>query len=340
MSAPNDTPASQPFRVLSLDGGGIMGAYTAAVLAELERMTGKSLCDYFDLMTGTSTGGIIAVALGLGVPAARVLQLYLEKGPTIFPPPRLGPLGWAWWNGKHLLRPKHSQAVLQQVVEEVVGDRRLGESRVRLVIPAFDADRGSIQLFKTAHRPEYKQDYLLPASTVALSTAAAPTYYRAYTATGGGCYIDGGVWANCPAMVGILEATCILGHPVAGVEVLSVGTTTEPYHVGARQRRGGIARWGRGAATLFMQAQVEGALGQARLITGNRLLRVNSVTTPGRFSLDNSRVVMSLKAMGEQSARTSEQEISKRFLHSPAAPFVPCNPLPPAPAPAAAAPAS
>lgn len=321
-------PRPDVFRVLALDGGGIMGTYTASVLAELERMTGKRVWEHFDLITGTSTGGIIAVALGLGVPAHRVLELYVNEGPKIFPSPRLGWFGWAWWTLKHMLCPKHSQEVLRRVVEGVVGDKKLGDSKVRLVIPAFDADRGSIQLFKTAHRPEYKQDYLLPASAVALGTAAAPTYFTAYTAGGGGCYVDGGVWANCPAMVGILEATCILKRPIESVEVLSIGTTTAPFHVSPRRRRGGLLRWGRGAVTLFMQAQVEGALGQAKLITGNRLMRVNSTTTQGRFSMDDATAVASLKALGEQSARIHEQEITRRFLYAPTVSFVPDNVLP------------
>ncbi|VTR97569.1 patatin : Patatin OS=Cyanothece sp. (strain PCC 7424) GN=PCC7424_5594 PE=4 SV=1: Patatin [Tuwongella immobilis] len=300
-----------------------MGTYTAAMLAELERMTGKRLWEYFDLITGTSTGGIIAVALGLGIPAERILRLYLEQGARIFPFPRLWLLGHAWWTLKHVFRPKHSQQVLKQVIEDVVKDQRFGDSKVRLVIPAFDADRGGPQLFKTAHRPEFKQDYLLPAVTVALGTAAAPTYYPAYTAAGGGCYIDGGVWANCPAMIGLLEATCVLKQPIERVELLSIGTTTEPFHVSTRRRRGGILRWGKGAVRLFMQGQVEGAIGQARLMTNHRMLRVNNVTVPGRFTIDDATVVAELKSLGEQAARIYEREISQRFLFAPAPRFTP-----------------
>ena len=73
------------FRVLSLDGGGIKGTFTASVLAELEKMTGKRIADYFDLITGTSTGGLIAIALGLGIPAREVLDFYEKRGPEIFP---------------------------------------------------------------------------------------------------------------------------------------------------------------------------------------------------------------------------------------------------------------
>ncbi len=111
----------------------------------------------------------------------------------------------------------------------MVGGHKLGDSKVRLVVPAFDGDRGSVQLFKTAHRPEYKQDYLLPASTVAVGTAAAPTYFPAYTEAGGGCYLDGGLWANSPAVVGLLEATCILGRDIDDVgDRLSLVFASEP----------------------------------------------------------------------------------------------------------------
>ena len=73
------------FRILSLDGGGIKGAFSAAVLAALEHDTGKAAADYFDLTTGTSTGGIIALGLGLGKTAQDIVKFYREHGPTIFP---------------------------------------------------------------------------------------------------------------------------------------------------------------------------------------------------------------------------------------------------------------
>jgi patatin-like phospholipase/acyl hydrolase len=73
------------FRILSLDGGGIKGAFTAAVLAEWEKRTGRVIVDHFDLIAGTSTGGIIALGLGLGLPAGEILEFYEKQGPKIFP---------------------------------------------------------------------------------------------------------------------------------------------------------------------------------------------------------------------------------------------------------------
>jgi patatin-like phospholipase/acyl hydrolase len=309
-------------RVLALDGGGIKGTYTAAVLAEIEAMTGKRIAHHFDLVTGTSTGGIIAVALGLGVPAERILTLYVEQGPTLFPIPKRG--RWAALTGlwKHICRPKHSQENLAAAIKDVIQDRKLGESTVRLVIPAFDGVRGNIQLFKTAHTEHYKQDYLLPALTVAIGTAAAPTYYPAY-GDPTGCFLDGGVWANCPVVVGLLEATCILGWNIDEVELLSIGTTTQPYHVSETRRNGGAAAWNVGLIELLTHSQCEAALGQARLMTKGRMLRIDATTSRDRFSLDDAKGIADLRALGIQSAREHEREISRRFLSEPAVPFVP-----------------
>src|SRR5262249_11270931 len=160
---------------------------------------------------------------------------------------------------------------------------------------------------KTAHAPEYKQDYLRPALTVAVGTAAAPTYYPAYTDEAGGAYLDGGVWANSPGMVGLLEATRILGRKIDEGEILSIGTTTEPFDVSHRRRRGGLLAWNKGLITLLMQAQAEAALGQARLLTNGRMLRIDATTTPGRFALDKATEINDLRSLGEQAGRQHER---------------------------------
>jgi patatin-like phospholipase/acyl hydrolase len=312
--------AFRPFRILSLDGGGIKGTYTAAVLASLEEMTGKSIADHFDLITGTSTGGIIAVGLGMGLTAKEIRNFYLDKGQVLFPTPPRGMIRAFW---RRLIGPKLCQNKLRDAVHEVIGDRCLGESKCRLVIPAFDGVRGSIHLFKTAHSLEYKLDYNRPALDVAMGTASAPTYYSAYTDEAGGVYLDGGVWANSPVMVGLLEAVCVLGRKIEDVEILSIGTTTEPFDVSHRRRRGGLAVWNKGLITLFMTAQSEAALGQARLLTKNRIVRIDTITRPGRFEMDNASEVKDLRSLGEQAARQYEGEISRKFLFAPVVPFCP-----------------
>jgi patatin-like phospholipase/acyl hydrolase len=209
----------------------------------------------------------------------------------------------------------------------VFGERLLGDSTCRLVIPAFNAQSGKLHLFKTRHLSKYKQDPLERATDVALSTAAAPTYFSAYTTPKGGCYVDGGVWANCPAVIGILEAMCILDIPRERVRVLSIGTTTEPYSIGMAQRNGGKLAWAEDAPALFLQAQVGATLGMGELLVGSsRFRRIDETVAPGRFSLDSAKGIGELRALGEEAARSNEDMVLRDFLYAPADPFRPCEP--------------
>src|SRR5271155_2835135 len=95
---PRDWPRDRDFRILSVDGGGIRGIFSAAVLADFESSLGvaSSIADHFHLAAGTSTGGIIALGLGAGKTAADIRDLYLHRGPQIFPPVWDNVLGLAW----------------------------------------------------------------------------------------------------------------------------------------------------------------------------------------------------------------------------------------------------
>ena len=144
-------------RILALDGGGIKGAFTASVLATLEREAGRRAADHFDLITGTSTGGILAIGLGLGFAAEDLLTFYVERGATIFPSTGLidrPGMIWRW-----LFSPKHSHTVLKTELVSILGHRKFGESSTRLVVPTYDAIGGRLFLMKTAepHRQTYRR---------------------------------------------------------------------------------------------------------------------------------------------------------------------------------------
>lgn len=314
--------SSGRFRILSLDGGGIKGTFSAAFLAMLEELTGKSVVRHFDLIAGTSTGGIIALALGLGLPAQEVLGFYLEHGPKIFPV-----TGVRRRALRHWVRSKHRVDALRTAVSEILGDRRLGESQTRLVIPAFDAVSGDIRLFKTAHHPRFKLDYRWRASDVALATSAAPTYFPVFHSGDrtGSRFIDGGIWANNPTAVAVTEAVGVLGVDPQVIEVLSVGTTTEPFHVPKRIVSGGRLSWLRPGLKLLMQAQEAGSAGLAHAITEHtgRLVRINETTKPGRFKLDGSAEIEELTSLGHRAATRAEKEVGRRFLDQHVSAFVP-----------------
>ena len=313
------------FRILSLDGGGIKGTFTASVVASLERMSGHHLADYFDIITGTSTGGIIALGLALGLPAEAILDFYCSKGPAIFP--STGASRRLIHTLRHAFRPKHSSAVLRSHLAEVFGEKKLGHSIVRVVIPCFDCNAGRVQLFKTSHHPRFVQDFRTPMVEVALATSAAPTYFAAFTAPDGQSYLDGGVWANCPILVALLEAIYVLQQNPTDIEVLSIGTTDSPFDIAGKRRIGGVLRWSRSIVQLLMQAQVDAAVAQAQIVTGNRVIRIDAVTRPGRFRLDDTRVIDELRGLGTYHAKERYAEVATRFLHSPATAFEPCHRL-------------
>jgi patatin-like phospholipase/acyl hydrolase len=324
-SQPNGAAAM--FRILSLDGGGIKGAFSAAVLATLEEDTGRAVVDHFDLITGTSTGGIIAIGLGLGIPAGEILKFYEEKGETIFPGTSLVQRARGLF--RQFFKPKHSHDVLRAALGEVFGERKFGESKCRLVIPTYDAIGGRIFVMKTAHHERFKFDIDAPAVDVALATSAAPTYFAAapFPNHANASYVDGGVWANSPVMVGLTEAVAFLGIPLDNIDILSIGTTTTPFNI-AGHTHSGIAQWNAGLVELLFEGQMEAALAQAKLLLNGRLHRINVTTKTGEFSLDDAQPekIQRLINLGRGEAVKKENlETAKaRFLNgTPAAPFTP-----------------
>lgn len=306
------------FRILCLDGGGIRGAYTAAFLAQIEEMNQKHFVDHFDLMVGTSTGGIIALGLGLGIPAQEILEFYLKNGSKIFPS-KNSYVGW-------FFRPKHSSDKLLDCLREVFGSKTLSDSKTRLVIPSFNASSGKIRLFKTAHHERLKIDYKLCAVDVAMSTSAAPTYFSAYKFDDGLTCVDGGVWANCPVHVGIFEALTILEKQIDAIELLSVGTTGTKLYIEKDIRVGGLLKWffsNKGyILNLIMTAQAEGVLSQAKLLLNDRFIRIDEITHKC-FELDDATSVDDLVQLGKETGRHEEKVITPKFFDEEKEEFVP-----------------
>jgi patatin-like phospholipase/acyl hydrolase len=315
------------FRILSLDGGGIRGAFSASVVATLEETTGRAAVNQFDLITGTSTGGIIAIGLALGLPARRIVQFYREHGPQIFRD--MGVIGRWKSRLRHLITPKRSRAQLGAALASVFAQKKLGDAQCRLVIPTYDAVAGRIYLLKTAHHPRFVFDQDASAVDCALATSAAPTYFEAspFPRHEGASYIDGGVWANCPAMVGLVEATAFLGVRATEIDILSIGTLSQPFSVSPLRRKfGGLVAWNVGLVELLMRGQIEAAMAQAKLLTGDGLHRIDTLVEPGRFSLDDAGQIDDLIALGAGEARKREhiEAVTKRFLNdTPAARFTP-----------------
>jgi patatin-like phospholipase/acyl hydrolase len=241
------------FQILCLSGGGYLGLYSVALLAELERQSGARIASRFDLLAGTSIGGIIALALAAEVPAETVQSAFERNGKAIFgssPPPRSA-FGLFIDLCRNALKSKYSADALRSTIAEIVGaDLRVGELRHAVLIPAVNLSKGSPQIFKTPHHETFRVDLNLRVVDVALATSAAPTYFPLAT-IGDALYTDGGLYANSPDLLALHEATHFFKQPESDVRLLSIGTTTAQFSFAhAAYKCFGIVQWFKAARLL------------------------------------------------------------------------------------------
>jgi uncharacterized protein len=311
------TPQSPSrFQVLSLDGGGLKGLFTVSLLAKWEEEQKTRIIDHFDLITGTSTGGIIAIGLGLGFTAAQIKELYLKKAEQIFPPS-------AWGGAKHWVDVKYSNEGLRAALQDLWGDRRLGESHSRLLIPAYDPRFEGIHIFKTPHHRRLQTDYKEAAVHVAMATSAAPTYFSPAVKDSGLELVDGGVWANNPVMLAVAEAMGYLGQEQKVVAAVRVGTTEEVFSSKSVRTAGGKALMAGPLIAFMMRGQSQAASGMvAHLLGRQRYHEINPKVAEGDFQLD--ALSHELMALADAQWRHQSSELmDKGFFDHRAAPYTP-----------------
>lgn len=312
----------QKRRILSIDGGGIKGVFPASFLAQLESALHlSSVGSYFDLIAGTSVGGIIALGFGLGLSAREIARFFTEKGPTIFPRSFFPPSKLRALCGVN--RYKHDD--LRRALADVFKDNTLAESKARLIVPSFDATSGDIHIYKTRHERRLGMDHNLTAVEVAMATAAAPTYFPAYDSRKRIALIDGGLWANNPVAIAVVEAIG-LGWVPNEIDVLTLGCTDEP--VDFKEHGHSLFFWASKAIQAAMRGQSRSAIGMARHLTrrtdgSDGVVRVDPVVAPGRFALDDTKGLSDLQGFAYSEARTALPLLKDRFFSVPAEAFTP-----------------
>ena len=319
-------PQDRLFRILSIDGGGIRGVFPAAYLAEIERrfLEGSSVANHFDMVAGTSTGGIIALALAHEMTARDALGIYTERGARIFQARRgFGKLarGLRW-----IFRPKHDQQNLKDELLAVFGDAVVDSARVRLVIPSFEGLHGEPFIYKTPHHPDYQKDRHQRMAHVALHTTAAPSYYPAVD-DDGYVMIDGGIWANNPVMNAVVDALACYDVPRENIRVLSIGTGEQNFTVDEKARNGGAAKWAfMRSFAAAARAQSRNALGQAYLLVGkNNVTRIDPPETDNPIALDDvERSLRELPNVARSLVEGSGHYVQLKFLNDRVDPFVKC----------------
>jgi uncharacterized protein len=228
---------AEVFKVLSIDGGGLRGIIPAMMLAEIEDRTGKSIAEMFDLIAGTSTGGILALGLAMpgdgGKPrykAEELIELYEKEGPRIFS----RPAGHRIDSLEGIAEERYPSEGVEQVLAEYFGEARLKDALTRILITSYEIQL-RIPFFFSSERAKNSPDYDFPMRQVARATSSAPTYFEpakveAEDPVDYYALVDGGVFANNPAMCVYVEARRILEaedspYP-SGTDILVVSAGT------------------------------------------------------------------------------------------------------------------
>ncbi len=317
----NGAGQAKPFRVLCLDGGGMRGAYTAAYLdcvahgfaVQRGIKAGLDIGAVFDLIVGTSTGGLIGCALAAGLPLGSVIDLYRERGPAIFPMKM--PKGLLALAAQLKTRPKAlaaGSAALRQALHQRLGDETIGQvygrRKIALAITAVELSQHRSWVFKTAHLAgSTGRDDNYSMVDVCMATSAAPVYRSLaaieHTSGPAGHYVfaDGGLWANNPVMVALVEALQMA--PVErSIEIFSLGTCPLPageqVPLDALDRGFVGWRFGSEAASLSIAAQEFAFDNMARMLAPRlgrpcKLVRFPRQSVPASLmpylSLDETR---------------------------------------------------
>lgn len=317
-------PNDRPFRILSIDGGGICGILPASVLAELESrfLGGCSAAGCFDMIAGTSTGGIIALGLSHGLSARDIQRFYIERGDRIFPP---GSVVRRMWRAiRRLRRSAYDSAALEDELLAIFGGATLGDAKNRLCIPSFEGVHGEPWLFKTPHHPDYQMDRVERMVRVALATSAAPTYLRSLE-NNGYIMIDGGLWANNPIMNAVVDALTCFDLRRDQIRVLSLGCGETAFRVGKRLAGGGLIQW-RKAVVGAMRAQSHNALGQTYLLLGKpNVVRLDMPASASPIAMDDHRrAVAELPDAARSLVEGAGHLIKQSFLFDRADAYAPC----------------
>lgn len=283
------TGVHRPLKILSLTGGGYRGLFSAQVLVELCNRAHRPgrLDASFDVFGGTSIGGLMACALAVGVPPRRVLDTIDAHGPLVFVPKRQRTLRRAVFGALY------DTDNLARAIDDCLG--RAARTKMKniatgLVVPAVDWAQGTVQLFLSgAFGKAHASDTTL--RDVCLATAAAPTYFKPHLIDGA-AMLDGGLAANNPDALILLEVARRWPDRLARAQMLSIGTAgAEPARLAPQADKSGLA-WAPELALFMMTVQERMAAAQAqRLLGARRYLRVNhrpTVAHPAFMALDQA----------------------------------------------------
>ena len=300
-------------KILSIDGGGIRGLIPALVLAEIETRTGKAVADCFDLIAGTSTGGILALGFarndGSGRPrytAKDLAGIYQTRGKEIF--------SRSLWKGATslggLADELYSHKGLDAVLEEYFGNEPLGAALTHTLITSYDIQNRQPVFFKS-----WREDHRSVQMThAARATSAAPTYFEPALVPVGGAtraLIDGGVFINSPSVSAYSEAKKIFPEE-SDFFVLSLGTGELNRPIAfAEAKDWGKAGWLAPLLSCMFDGAADAANYQMKMFLGNQYVRMQTSLSVASDDMDNATCgnVENLKAEANTLLQTHRAEM-------------------------------
>ena len=314
------------FRVLALDGGGMRGLIPAQVLAYLERRARRPVHDLFDLVAGTSTGGLLSLALTIPRPKASepytaegAIELYREERRKIFgrgPWHAIVRSGGGWWG------PKYPAEGVEEVLQRRFHERTIGEALTNVLVTSYDTEASAPFFFKSwrtkrpADDPDYQDDF--KAWQAARATSAAPTYFpplqllplkRRVDAPR--TLVDGGVFANDPAVCAYAEAVRLTrGEPATRIVLVSLGTGEfyRPDHFRALQHAGRIG-WIQPLIRIVMDGMSDATQYQCDQILGEDCARFQAQGVRRELDDTSDDAVVEFTAAGQELVRERRAEL-------------------------------
>ena len=282
------------FNILALDGGGIRGIYAAHVLARLEDSIEVPLRERFDLIAGTSTGSILAGALSMNIPMQTLVELFESQADRIFRRRR--------FSFFPIIRSRYSTHPLDRVIGEYVPEVTMRQVPAPLMITSSDISTGGVHVFKSGYLEDLGEPYLRDGEVrlrdAILASCAAPTYFDPRQV---GQYLlaDGGLWANNPTIIAVIEALSKFRLPLGKIRVLSIGTGHSANFYTQNRAWGLLTGWGgQKLVPYVLGLQSQASTNMANLLLGDRHLRLDPEIKS--WKLDDIKHLESMKALADR----------------------------------------
>lgn len=292
---------SKKFRILSMDGGGLRGIIPVLILKEIERRSGRRITDLFDMIAGTSTGGLIACGLAVSDDGKNpkytlddIEKIYTERGKDIFPKKNF--IKSFISSVSSLKNPKFSADGLQKVLTDLLAQKRISDCMKPIFVTSYDLFNNEALLFKYRHAIRYPENNALLVD-VCSATSAAPTYLPAYDflyQDKKRVCVDGGIYMNNPAMGALVEVIKYHKEPpynreelkLNDVSILTLGTGHYSSEIARKKVEGwGLLDWATNITDVMMQAVNQTTTYQTEEMTATgNFLRINPPITNPDFS--------------------------------------------------------